>query len=275
MNDMQRLSNKVALVFGGGSAGGEINNGLATSIVYAQAGAHVVIVDVNEEAVKSGVARLTAECDTLGIPFEGTGLVGDVTSEESVSGVVDQVIARYGRIDILHNNVGIARMGGPIEMSLDEWEFVMRINLTSAFLTCKFVLPHMLEQGSGSIVNVSSIGGMRYIGYNYPSYSATKGGMIQFTTNIALQYARQGIRANCVAPGYIESPLMYRQISGNYDSVEEMVAARNELSPTGKMGDCFDVAYASLFLASDEAKYVNGVCLPVDGGLTQQSAAAV
>lgn len=275
MNDMQRLSNKVALVFGGGSAGGEINNGLATSIVYAQAGAHVVIVDVNEEAVKSGVARLTAECDTLGIPFEGTGLVGDVTSEESVSGVVDQVIARYGRIDILHNNVGIARMGGPIEMSLDEWEFVMQINLTSAFLTCKFVLPHMLEQGSGSIVNVSSIGGMRYIGYNYPSYSATKGGMIQFTTNIALQYARQGIRANCVAPGYIESPLMYRQISGNYDSVEEMVAARNELSPTGKMGDCFDVAYASLFLASDEAKYVNGVCLPVDGGLTQQSAAAV
>ncbi|WP_219949437.1 SDR family NAD(P)-dependent oxidoreductase [Salinibacterium sp. M195] len=138
---MQRLSNKVALVFGGGSAGGEINNGLATSIVYAQAGAHVVIVDVNEEAVESGIARLKSECADAGIPFEGTGLVGDVTSEESVSAVVEQVIARYGRIDILHNNVGVARMGGPIEMSLEEWEFVMRINLTSAFLTCKFVLP--------------------------------------------------------------------------------------------------------------------------------------
>lgn len=272
---MARLSNKVALVFGGGSAGGEINNGLATSIVYAQAGATVVIVDINDEAVQSGIARLTRECETAGVPFEGTGMVGDVTAEESVSSVVDHVISRYGRIDILHNNVGVARMGGPIEMSLEEWEVVMRINLTSAFLTCKFVLPHMITQGSGSIVNVASIGGMRYIGYNYPSYSATKGGMIQFTTNIALQYARNGIRANCVAPGYIESPLMYRQISGNYDSVDTMVATRNALSPTGKMGDCFDVAYASLFLASDEAKYVNGVCLPVDGGLTQQAAPSV
>lgn len=272
---MARLSKKVALVFGGGSAGGEINNGLATSIVYAQAGATVVVVDINDEAVQSALARLRKECATAGVPFEGTGIVGDVTSEESISSVVDHVISSYGRIDILHNNVGVARMGGPIEMSLEEWELVMRINLTSAFLTCKFVLPHMITQGSGSIVNVASIGGMRYIGYNYPSYSATKGGMIQFTTNIALQYARKGIRANCVAPGYIESPMMYKQISGNFNSVEEMVAARNALSPTGKMGDCFDVAYAALFLASDEAKYVNGVCLPVDGGLTQQSAPSV
>lgn len=269
---MARLSNKVALVFGGGSAGGEINNGLATSIVYAQSGASVVIVDVSEDAVVGGLARLKAECADSGIPFTGTGIVGDVTSEQSVSSVVEQVVAEHGRIDVLHNNVGIARMGGPIEMSLEEWDFVMRINLTSAFLTCKFVLPHMLEQGSGTIVNVASVGGMRYIGYNYPSYSATKGGMIQFTTNLALQYASNGIRANCVAPGYIESPMMYRQISGNYASVEEMVAARNALSPTGRMGECFDVAYAALFLASDEAKYVNGICLPVDGGLSQQVA---
>jgi len=272
---MERLSNKVALVFGGGSAGGEINNGLAASIVYARAGATVAIVDVNEAAVSGGLERLNAECAELGVPFNGRGIVGDVTSEESVSAAVDQVIAQYGHIDVLHNNVGIARMGGPVEMSLEEWELVMRINLTSAFLTCKFVLPHMLKQRSGSIVNIASIGGMRYIGYNYPSYSASKGGMIQFTTNLALQYARDGIRANCVAPGYIESPMMYKQISGNFNSVEEMVEARNALSPTGKMGDSFDVAYASLFLASDEAKYVNGVCLPVDGGLTQQSASAV
>jgi NAD(P)-dependent dehydrogenase (short-subunit alcohol dehydrogenase family) len=267
-----RLSDKIAIVFGGGSEGGEINNGLAASIVYARAGASVAIVDVSGGAVDSGMARVQEECDAAGVPFDGIGIVGDVTSEGSVEAAVAETVAKFGRIDVLHNNVGIARMGGPVEMDLDEWNVVMAVNLTSAFLTCKHVLPHMLAQSSGSIVNIASIGGMRYIGYNYPSYSATKGGLIQFTTNLALQYARSGIRANSVAPGYIETPMMYRQIAGSYASVDEMRAARHALSPTGRMGDSFDVAYAALFLASDEAKYVNGVCLPVDGGLVQQAA---
>ncbi|WP_430592398.1 SDR family NAD(P)-dependent oxidoreductase [Humidisolicoccus flavus] len=266
-----RLANKVAIVFGGGSINGDLNNGLATSIVYAKAGASVVIVDREPNAVEAGVERVQRECAEIGLTAEVRGVVADVTNEASVADAVAQTIERFGRIDVLHNNVGIAKMGGPIEMSLDDWNTVVAVNLTSAFLTCKYVLPHMIEAGRGSIVNIASVGGMRYIGYNYPSYSATKGALVQFTTNIALQYASKGIRANCVAPGYIASPMMYKQISGAYESVEAMVAARNALSPTGQMGESYDVANASLFLASDESKYVNAVCLPVDGGLIQQS----
>lgn len=272
---MTGVLDKVTVVFGGGSVNGEINNGLAASIVYSQAGAIVIVVDLNEAAVNDGVNRVRKECLAVGVEPRVAGIVGDVTSESSVAGVINHVVETHGRIDVLHNNVGVAKMGGPMEMSLEQWEIAFKVNLTSAFLTCKFALPHMLVQGAGSIVNVSSVGGMRYIGYNYPSYSASKGGLIQFTTNLALEYASKGIRANSVAPGYIETPMIYKQISGEYDSVEEMVASRNALSPTGKMGDSFDVAYAALFLASDEAKYINGVCLPVDGGLTQQAASPV
>jgi NAD(P)-dependent dehydrogenase (short-subunit alcohol dehydrogenase family) len=268
---MTRIQDKSTIVFGGGSIDGSINNGLAASIVYARAGARLAIVDLHPDAVSAAVARVEKECAELGIPAHVLGIVGDVSDEASVAAAVKETVAAYGGVDVLHNNVGVARMGGPIEMSLEEWDNVIRINLTSAFLTCKHVLPHMLAQGQGSIVNIASVGGMRYIGYNYPSYSATKGGLVQFTTNLALEYAARGIRANSIAPGYIETPMMYKQISGAYNSVQEMVAARNALSPTGKMGDSFDVAYAALFLASDEAKYVNAVCLPVDGGLVQQS----
>lgn len=269
---MNRLLNKTCLIFGGGSIGGEINNGLAAAITYAREGAQVAIVDMNEAAVEGSVARVRDECDALGIVPAVLGIVGDVTAEDSVRMAVERTIAEFGCIDVLHNNVGIARMGGPIEQPLDEWNLMLTVNLTSMFLTCKYVLPHMLAQGSGSIVNIGSVGGMRYIGYNYPSYSATKGAVTQFTQNIALEYASKGIRANTVAPGYINSPMIYRQISSAYDSAEQMVAARDALSPTGKMGDSFDVANAALFLASDESRYVNGVCIPVDGGLVQSSA---
>lgn len=269
---MFTLENQVALVFGGGSIGGETNNGLAACLAFAQAGAKVALVDANPEAVEGALERFEQE-------FPGSrderviGVQADVTNPEAVKAAVDQTLAQFGQIDVLHNNVGIARMGGPIEMELDEWNLVMNVNLTSAFLTTKYVLPHMLERGKGSIINVASIGGMRYIGYNYPSYTATKAGLIGFTQTIALEYASQGIRANSIAPGYIETPMMYRQISGAYNSVEEMVAARDALSPTGKMGHSEDVAAAAVYLASDASRYVNGVCLPVDGGLIQRASA--
>ncbi|MEZ3160999.1 SDR family oxidoreductase [Microbacterium sp. BWT-B31] len=269
---MNRLLNKICLIFGGGSAGGEINNGLAAAVTYAREGASVAIVDMNEEAVRGGTGRIRAECTALGIIPNVLGIVGDVTDEESVQSAVARAIAEFGRIDVLHNNVGIARMGGPTEQSVEEWRYVLDVNLTSMFLTCKHVLPHMLSQGAGSIVNIGSVGGMRYIGYNYPSYSATKGAVAQFTQSLALEYASRGIRANTIAPGYIATPMMYHQISAAYGTLEEMVAARHALSPTGRMGDAFDVANAALFLASDEARYINGICLPVDGGLVQSSA---
>ena len=271
---MFTLENQVAIVFGGGSIGGETNNGLAAVLAFLEAGAKVALVDANPDAVEGALGRCEAE-------YPGArdgrviGVQADVTNPDAVKAAVDATIEAFGQIDILHNNVGIARMGGPIEMELDEWNLVVNVNLTSAFLTTKFVLPHMLERGKGSIINVASVGGMRYIGYNYPSYTATKAGLIGLTQTIALEYAARGIRANTISPGYIETPMMYRQISGAYDSVEEMVAARNALSPTGKMGESNDVAAAAVFLASDAAKYVNGTCLPVDGGLIQRATAPV
>lgn len=266
---MNRLENKTCVVIGGGSVGGEITNGLAAAITYAREGADVVIVDLTDEAVTDALVRVRLECADQELTPQLLGVVGDATDDASMRDAIAQTIERFGKIDVLHNNVGIARMGGPIEQSLEEWQQVLNVNLTSMFITCKHVLPHMLERRSGSIVNIGSVGGMRYIGYNYPSYSATKGAVAQFTQNLAIEYAGMGIRANTVAPGYIDSPMIYRQISEAYDTVEEMVAARDALSPTGKMGDSFDVANAALFLASDEARYINGVCLPVDGGLVQ------
>ncbi len=269
---MNRLLNKTCLVFGGGSIGGEINNGLATALTYAREGANVVVVDMSPEAVDGAVKRITDELTAEGVEPSVLGIAGNVTNDADVRAAVDATIAKFGRIDVLHNNVGIARMGGPVEQPIDEWNLMLNVNLTSIFLTCKYVLPHMVAQGAGSIVNVGSVGGMRYIGYNYPSYSATKGAVTQFTQNVALEYASRGIRANTIAPGYINTPMIYKQISGAYDTVEEMVAARDALSPTGKMGTSYDVANAALFLASDESRYINGVCLPVDGGLVQSSA---
>ena len=271
---MNRLQNKTCVIIGGGSVGGEITNGLAAAITYAREGADVVIVDLTDEAVTDALVRVRLECADQDMTPQLLGIVGDATDDASMRDAVAQTIERFGKIDVLHNNVGIARMGGPIEQSLEDWQLVLNVNLTSMFITCKHVLPHMLERGSGSIVNIGSVGGMRYIGYNYPSYSATKGAVAQFTQNLAIEYAGRGIRANTVAPGYIDSPMIYRQISDAYDTVEEMVAARDALSPTGKMGDSFDVANAALFLASDEARYINGVCLPVDGGLVQSTVPA-
>lgn len=269
---MNRLEGKVCLVFGGGSADGEITNGLAASITYAREGAKVVIVDMNEDAVRWGERRVREQCGELGFEASVLGIIGDVTQEESVRSAVQKTVRHFDRIDVLHNNVGIARMGGPVEQSLEEWNLVINVNLTSMFLTTKYVLPYMIEQGNGSIINIGSVGGLRYIGYNYPSYSASKGAVTQFTQNLALEYASKGIRANTIAPGYINTPMIYREVKSVYATAEDMVAARDALSPTGKMGDSFDVANAALFLASDESRYINGVCLPVDGGLVQSSA---
>ena len=264
-----RLAGRTAIVFGGGSVDGELNNGLAAALAYAREGANVFVVDASAAAVHNASLALKDQFDAPAMPKVLFGAaVADVTDSEAVAAAVGDCLTTVGKPDILHNNVGIARMGGPLEMSLEEWQVVMNVNLTGAFITTKHVLPLMLEQGRGSIVNIASVGGMRYLGYNYPSYSASKGGLIQFTVNIALEYASRGIRANAIAPGFMETPMMHKQISGAYCSIDEMLTARHKLSPTGRMGLPQDVANAAVFLASREAEYINGVCLPVDGGLT-------
>lgn len=266
-----RLAGRTAVVFGGGSPGGEITNGLASGLAYARAGARVAVVDLGAEAAADARTEILAQVPDA----EVMDLAGDVTDSDSVASCVAEIVAGTGRIDVLHNNVGVATMGGPLELDVHEWEQAIRLNLTSAFVTTKHVLPVMLKQQRGSIINIASVGGMRYVGYNYPAYAAAKAGLVQFTANLAVQYGRQGVRANSISPGFIASPMIFQQITGNYSSVEEMVAKRAELSPTGSMGEPEDVAEAALFLASDEARYINGVCLPVDGGFVEQAAVPI
>lgn len=255
-----RLQDRIALVMGAGSSGPGWGNGKATAVRFARAGAKVVCVDVVAAAAEETAGIIEAEGGTA------VARTCDATDSAAVKAVVDDTAARWGRIDVLQNNVGIAKMGGPIELDEADWQRVMDVNLTSVFLACKHVLPVMLAQGKGAIVNVSSVAAIRWVGYPYASYYASKGGLNQFTCGLALQYAAQGIRANAIMPGLMDTPLIRNQIAGQYADVDSMIRERDALSPTGKMGDAWDVANAALFLASDEAKYVNGVCLPVDGG---------
>lgn len=255
-----RLKGKTAIVFGAGSSGPGWGNGKAAAVLYAREGAAVACVDLSEAA-----ARETADI----IESEGgraIAIAADVTALASVEASVAETTATFGAISVLHNNVGVTHMGGPVELDEARFAQAVDLNLGSVYRTAKAVIPQMLEAGGGAIVNISSLAAMRWTGYPYFAYYATKAAVNQATVAIAIQYAAQGIRANCVVPGLIDTPLIYKQISSQYASPEEMVAARNAALPGGRMGDAWDIAHAALFLASDEAKFINGVCLPVDGG---------
>ena len=259
-----RLKEKVALVSGAGSSGPGWGNGKATAVLFAREGARVLAADINLDAAvetKRIIEREGGICEAA---------AGDVSFAEDVAAVVDTCMAAFGRIDVLHNNVGIVEVGGPVETTEDSWDRVNDVNLKSMFLTCKQVLPHMERQGKGAIVNIASVSGIRWLGVPYISYAATKAAVIRFTRVIALQYARSGIRANSILPGMMNTPMVHAAevIAAYGGSAEEMVRRRDEQCPMGRMGDAWDVAYAALFLASDEAKYITGTELVVDGGLT-------
>ena len=258
-----RVKDKVAIVTGAGSAGPGWGNGKAAAVLYAREGARVLAVDIDLAAAEE-TRRIAADeggtCSAAQV---------DVTDADAVRAMVGQAIDRYGRIDILHNNVGITEVGGPEEISEQAWERLLTTNVTSMFLTCKHCLPHMVRQGGGAIVNISSISSIRYTGYPSVSYNASKGAVNQLTQSIALQYADKGIRANCVLPGLMHTPMIERYITGAYGgSREEMIRRRAAMVPMKRMGTAWDVAYAALFLASDEARYITGAQLVVDGGVT-------
>jgi NAD(P)-dependent dehydrogenase (short-subunit alcohol dehydrogenase family) len=258
-----RLHDKIAIVSGAGSSGPGWGNGKATAVLFAREGAHVVAVDRERKAVDETVGIIRAE------GHRGEAYVADVTRAADVNGLVQHCIATHGRIDVLHNNVGIVEVGGPVEADEASWDRVVDVNLKSMYLTCRAVLPHMARQGKGAIVNISSIAGIRWLGVPYVSYAASKAGVLGLTQSIALQYARQGVRANAILPGLMNTPMIVKPLSGVYGGdVDTMLAARSAQCPTGQMGDAWDVAYAALYLASDEAKYVTGAELVVDGGLT-------
>ncbi len=257
-----RLQDKVALVCGAGSIGPGWGNGKATAAAFAREGAKVFAVDLNLAAAAETVAIITGE------GLEATAHAADVSDQGAVGSMVAACKAAYGRVDILHNNVGIAALGGPLETSLERWERVMRVNVTSMFLTCQAVLPLFLEQGGGAIVNVSSLSAVKAARPEL-AYATSKGAVNALTINIAMEFAHRNIRCNALVPGLMNTPMVADAMKDHYGDggMEAMIAARDALSPTGRMGEAWDVANAAVFLASDEARYINGVLLHIDGGL--------
>ncbi len=262
-----RLKDKVAIVTGAGSIGPGWGNGKATAVLFAREGARVFCVDVNLEAAEETRDLITKEGG------EAVAWQCDVSRSDEVESMVAGCVERFGRIDVLHNNVGILGLGGPVEHDEAEWDRVFAVNVKSMFLTCKHVIPVMERQGKGAIVNVASISGIRWLGVPYLSYSTSKAATIHLTRMVAIQYAPKNIRCNVILPGLMRTPMVEKGLADVYadGDVEELVRIRDAQCPMGHMGDAWDVAYAALYLASDEARYVTGAELVVDGGVTLRS----
>jgi NAD(P)-dependent dehydrogenase (short-subunit alcohol dehydrogenase family) len=192
----------------------------------------------------------------------------DVTKADDCRNMVEACLEKYGKIDVMHNNVGITIAGGAVELSEESWDRIMNVNLKSMFLTAKYVLPQMEKRGGGAIVNIASINAIRSLPAIAIAYAASKAGVIALTRELAIQYASKHIRANAILPGLMDTPMVRSSLAQSYGgSIEEMDRRRASICPTGRQGDAWDTAYAALFLASDEAKYITGATLVVDGGL--------
>ncbi|MGB7757150.1 MAG: SDR family NAD(P)-dependent oxidoreductase [Salinisphaera sp.] len=256
---MLSLDGKVAFVTGIGNAGEGWGNGQAIATLFARQGARVFGIDRDGAALERSADIVRREGHTIATR------VCDATDERQIA----EAVSACGRLDILVNNVGRSEPGGPAELTPERWHEQIATNLDSAYNCCHHVLPVMEAAGGGSIVSVSSVAGLRYIGKDQVGYASAKAGLMQMTATSAVIYADRGIRLNCVVPGLMDTPLVRRladkYAAGEYD---RFVAARRAQVPMGRMGDAWDVAHAALYLASDEARYVTGHSLVVDGGLT-------
>jgi len=261
----QRLKDKIAIVIGGGQSTGEtVGNGRATSITYAREGAKVLVVDNNLESAQ----ETTKEIERIG----GVGIAykADVTIEAEIKLMVEHAQQNFGKIDILHNNVGVSIAGGDAEITQiqnDNFDRIMAINLKSMIFACKYVIPIMRKQKSGNIINISSTA--VHEEYPWVTYKLSKAGVNALTEQIAIQNAKYGIRANCIEPGLMNTPMAIDARAEAWNKPrEEIIAARDAKVPLkGKMGTAWDVANAALFLASDEAQFITGITLMVDGGV--------
>ena len=257
-----RLKDKVAVVVGAGQTPGDtIGNGRATAILFAREGALVVLVDYNYESALETQALIEAEGGTC------FSVKADVTRAEDCAGFVRAAVEAYGHVDVLHNNVGIG--GGDDEilsLTEDSWDRIMSVNLKGMFLSSRSVLPLMREQRGGSIINISSIAAV--CSTTIVAYKTSKAGVNALTHQIALENAKYNVRANAIMPGLMNTPMAIEGISkARGVPKEDLIRQRDASVPLGgKMGTAWDVAYAALFLASDEAKFITGVMLPVDGG---------
>jgi NAD(P)-dependent dehydrogenase (short-subunit alcohol dehydrogenase family) len=259
-----RLENKIALISGAGSVGPGWGNGRAMAARFAEEGAKIFALDRDASLLEETVKRVKDAGGTI------ETLIGNSTESVFLKQAVDACMAKFGRIDILVNNVGGSAAGGPVEMSEEVFDAQVNANLKSVFLGCKHVLPIMEAQKGGAIINLASTSALRWTGAAQVAYAATKAGVLQLSKVVAVQYASKGIRVNCVVPGQLHTPMvevrLAKQRAGG--DVQALLAARQKRIPAGFMGDGRDTANAALYLASDEARFVTGIEIVVDGGMT-------
>ncbi len=249
-----RLKGKVAIVTGAGSSGPGVGNGKAASVLFAREGAKVLLVDINADHAQETLELITAEGG------EASVFQADVTNADHCRSMVESAVERYGRLDILDNNVGVILREKFADIDPEDWDRVMAINLKSMMLASQAAIPRMIESGGGSIINMTSVAGIR--AWSDAAYAASKAGIIGLTQTLAAEHGRDGIRANAIAPGAVYTPMVAWQLS------EEAREIRRESTLLGTEGTAWDVAWAAVYLASDEARWVTGVLLPIDGGVT-------
>jgi NAD(P)-dependent dehydrogenase (short-subunit alcohol dehydrogenase family) len=257
---MNRLADKVAIVTGAGSRSEGIGNGRATAIMFAREGAKVLITDRDEEAADRTRQMIVDEGGVAEI------FVGDAVSAADSEAMVKRVLELWGGLHILHNNVGIEGAGTILEVSEEQWDRVMEVNVKSMFLAGKYAIPAIAETGGGSVINISSISAIRPRGLT--PYTASKGAVLALTRAMAVDHAEAQVRVNCILPGPVYTPLVY---AGGM--TEELRERRRLASPLKLEGNAWDIANAAVFLASDESRWITGVVLPVDGGVSISSPA--
>lgn len=259
-----RLEDRVALVTGAGCIGPGWGNGRSTCVRFAQEGARLFAVDIDEDAMAETLERLGS------VGAEVQTHLCDVTDNAAVGEMVQACIKHYGRVDVLVNNVGGSVKGNAAELDPRSWQEQMDYNLGSVYNTCHHVLPQMVTQKSGNIVNTASGAGVRWTGASQAAYASSKAGVIQFSRVTAVEYAPHGIRVNTIIPGQLHTPMVEARLAGQRagGDAEQLLKDRVARIPLGFMGDGRDTANAALFLASDEARFITGTELVVDGGMT-------
>jgi NAD(P)-dependent dehydrogenase (short-subunit alcohol dehydrogenase family) len=250
-----RLQDKVSIITGGASGMGRV-----AAQMFAAEGARVVVADVTEEAAESVVADVTAAGG------QATAVVADVSKEADARRMVDHAIATYGRVDVLYNNAGIMPQAdhSVIDTSAEDWDRVMAVNVRGVFLGCKYAIPKMVEQGSGSVINISSFVALMGCSNPQDAYTASKGAVLALTKSLAVQFAPKGVRTNAICPGPVATPLLMDWLVKD----EEAKRIRLARNPTGRFGQPEEIVHMAIYLASDESRWTNGAAMVVDGGIT-------
>jgi NAD(P)-dependent dehydrogenase (short-subunit alcohol dehydrogenase family) len=261
---MGRLNGKIAVVTGAGCVGAGWGNGRSITTRFIEEGAYVLAVDLFSDRLAETMSYNVAHKERI-VPH-----ICDVTKLDQIKTMIEACISHFGGIDILVNNVGGSAKGGAIDLSATDWQEQIDYNLTSVFTVCKFALPHMAEKQAGAIVNVASTSGIRWTGSAQVGYAASKAGVIQLSRVTAVEFAKHGVRVNTVVPGQLHTPMVEARLAGQRagGDVDGLLKQRLARIPLGFMGDGRDTANAVLFLASDEARFITGTEVIVDGGMS-------